>query len=137
MCAGLATLLGPPSLVGACYGTWLAGQLAALKTLDLSSPAKSPFAAYAAGAGGLAASWKAQSKMVFPMFDEGGTMSLERASQKLGEPLKINTWGQFYRAAGPPVFARVGGVITSFFVAGASQALVASYLESGSTPGKR
>ena len=67
------------------------------------------------------------------MFDEGGAMSLEKASQNLGEPLKISTWGQFYRGAGPPVFARVGGIVTCFFVAGATQALVANYLDT--TPG--
>eukprot|EP00240_Pyramimonas_obovata_P012241 CAMPEP_0118925080 /NCGR_PEP_ID=MMETSP1169-20130426/3004_1 /TAXON_ID=36882 /ORGANISM="Pyramimonas obovata, Strain CCMP722" /LENGTH=137 /DNA_ID=CAMNT_0006866279 /DNA_START=137 /DNA_END=550 /DNA_ORIENTATION=- len=137
MCAGLAALCGPPSLVLACYGTWLGGQSAAMSTLELQTPLKSSFAAYAAGAAGMAASWKCQSKIIFPLFEEGGAMSLEQASQKLGEPLRISTWRDFYRCTGPPVFARVGGVVTSFFIAGASQALVASYLEKNSESRKQ
>ena len=44
-------------------------------------------------------------------------------TDSLGEPLKIQTWRQFYRAAGPPVFARVAALCASFYIAGAAVVL--------------
>lgn len=131
MCAGLAALLGPPSLALASYGTWCAGSAAALHQLGTAQVPRPSYAANAAGIGAVYASWKIQSRLVVPLFDEGGSLSynLETMAAKLGEPLKIHSWRDFYRSAGPPVLARTGAVMVSFFIAGASQTLVARYLE--------
>ena len=58
--------------------------------------------------------------------NEGGALSLDwkKGTESLGEPLKIQTWRQFYRAAGPPVFARTAALIASFYVAGVAHAMV-------------
>lgn len=131
MCAGLAALLGPPSLVGACYGTFWAGHASAMNTLNATHVPRSSSAASVAGIGAAYASWKIQSRLMVPLFDEGGSLSynIETMSKKLGEPLKINSWRDFYRSAGPPVVARTGAVMVSFFVAGAINALVARHLD--------
>jgi hypothetical protein len=133
MCAGLAALLAPPSLAGAAYGTFWAGHASAMKTLNTTQVPRSSYAANAAGLGAVYASWQLQSRLMLPLFDEGGSLSynLETMSKKLGEPLKIASWKDFYRSAGPPLVARTGAVMVSFFVAGAAQTLVARYLEMG------
>jgi hypothetical protein len=41
------------------------------------------------------------------------------------EPLKIKTWTQFYRAAGPPVFARTAALVVAFYVSGCAHAWAA------------
>ena len=131
MCAGLAALLGPPSLAGACYGTFHAGNLSAMQTLNTTHVPRSSYVANVASLGAAYASWKVQSRVVVPLFDEGGSFSwnLESMSKKMGEPLKINTWRDFYRSAGPPMAARTVAVMMSFFVAGAANTLVARYLD--------
>lgn len=131
MCAGLAALFGPPSLVGACYGTFWAGHASAMNALNATQVPGSSNAANVASIGSAYASWKMQSRLVVPLFDEGGSLSynLETMSKKLGEPLKINSWRDFYRSAGPPVVARTGAVMVSFFVAGAINTLVARHLD--------
>ena len=69
--------------------------------------------------------------IVRPLFDEGGMLALDwkKGTESLGEPLKIKTWGQFYRAAGPPVFARTAALIMAFYVSGSVHALVAAKLD--------
>jgi hypothetical protein len=49
-------------------------------------------------------------------------------TDSLGEPLKINTWRQFYRACGPPVIARTGALLVSVYIAGGASAFVARCL---------
>ncbi len=63
--------------------------------------------------------------LVFPHFDRLGTTSLKRTVEVLGEPLKLSTWSQFYKLAGPPVFARCTGVVLSFYLAGCAQGFFA------------
>ena len=71
-----------------------------------------------------------------PLFDEGGMLALDwkKGTESLGEPLKIKTWGQFYRAAGPPVFARTAALIMAFYVSGSVHALVAAKLDPPKVP---
>lgn len=131
MCAGLAALLGPPSLAGACYGTFWAGHASVMKAFDVAKVPSSSYTANATSLGAAYASWTIQSRFVVPLFDEGGYLSynLETMSKKMGEPLKISSWREFYRSAGPPMAARTGAAMMSFFVAGAAHTLVARYLE--------
>mmetsp|Transcript_10093 Transcript_10093/g.24875 ORF Transcript_10093/g.24875 Transcript_10093/m.24875 type:complete len:142 (-) Transcript_10093:20-445(-) len=132
MCAGVLALVGPPSVAGACYGTWSAGHATAMSQLGGRPPAPSSVA-NAVGIGAIYASWKVTNRLVVPVFDEGGSLSynLEKMSQKFGEPLKITSWRDFYRSAGPPMLARTGAVVASFFVAGVAQAVVARSLDFG------
>ena len=53
-------------------------------------------------------------------FDEGGALSLswKQGADSLGKPFELKTWGQFYRACGPPVFARVAAMMASCYLAG-------------------
>ena len=127
-----------------------------MKTLDMTKVPSSSYVASATSVGAAYASWKIQSRVLVPLFDEGGSLSynLESMAQKMGEPLKISTWKDFYRcasplspltslfsflslspssfdcrSAGPPVVARTGAFLVSFFVAGAAHTLAARYLE--------
>ena len=63
--------------------------------------------------------------LVFPHFDRLGTDSLKKTVEALGEPLKVSTWSQFYKLAGPPVFARCTGAALSFYLAGCAQGILA------------
>ena len=78
-----------------------------------------------AGLTTLVGAYRAQSVLVFPHFDRLGTTSLKRSVEVLGEPLKLSTWSQFYKLAGPPVFARCTGVVLSFYLAGCAQGFFA------------
>ena len=102
-----------------------------MQTLNTTHVPRSSYVANVASLGAAYVSWKVQSRVVVPLFDEGGSFSwnLESMSKKMGEPLKINTWRDFYRSAGPPMAARTVAVMMSFFVAGAANTLVARYLE--------
>ena len=89
---------------------------------------RSSTVATVAGLGAGWCAWKVQRAALVPLFDEGGAMSynLAHLSDKMGQPLKIASWKDFYRSAGPPVMARTGAAMASFFVAGAAQALVSA-----------
>ena len=69
-----------------------------------------------------AATWSVQRRVAFPLVDEGGPLSLAKVSSTLGEPLKISTWREFYRSAGPPTAARCGALGVAFFAGGARAA---------------
>ena len=81
---------------------------AALRTCEItdrrSADPRSPCdPADLAGLTTLVGAYRAQSVLVFPHFDRLGTSSLKQTVEVLGEPLKISTWSQFYKLAGPPV----------------------------------
>eukprot|EP00966_Prymnesium_polylepis_P084546 1957444-Prymnesium_polylepis.1 len=99
------------------------GQDAILKA-GTERPAASFFKTSVSVAAAIAA-YNAQRALLVRHFDEGGVLSLnwKKGTDSLGEPLKIQTWRQFYRAAGPPVFARVAALCASFYVAGAAVVL--------------
>ena len=65
-------------------------------------------------------------------------MSLDwkKGTESLGEPLKIKTWGQFYRAAGPPVFARTAALVAAFYISGCVHSWVAYRLNPPPPPAK-
>jgi len=83
----------------------------------------------AAALAGALVSWRAFG-VVAKRFDEGGAWALDwkKGTESLGEPLKIKTWGQFYKAAGPPAFARTAALIGSCFIAGAAASCAANAL---------
>uniref|UniRef100_A0A061RAQ9 Uncharacterized protein n=1 Tax=Tetraselmis sp. GSL018 TaxID=582737 RepID=A0A061RAQ9_9CHLO len=128
MCVGLAVLLGPPTVGGICYCTWSGGQTLVATHLDSEKP-QNTFASVGVGLFAGVGSYKFQKEFVVRHFDEGGILSYgyRKGVETLGEPLQIKTWGQFYKAAGPPVFARTAAVIASFFAAGAAQASFAHF----------
>lgn len=125
MCAGMAVLLGPPSVGGSCYLVWLSGNARHWRSLG-REPAQSTFTANFASFSSIFGAYFAQRHLLVRHFDEGGALSLDwkKGTDSLGEPLKIRTWSQFYKAAGPPVFARVGALIAAFYVAGHAHAWV-------------
>mmetsp|Transcript_18206 Transcript_18206/g.51004 ORF Transcript_18206/g.51004 Transcript_18206/m.51004 type:complete len:139 (-) Transcript_18206:42-458(-) len=134
MCVGLAVLCGPPTVACTCWFTWASGRSLTAQHLTTSGEigeagALPPMSAVA-GIAAMAAAYQTQKGLVIRHFDEGGMLSYgyKAGTESLGEPLQIKTWGQFYRAAGPPVFARVGAIITSCFVAGAAQAAAAHFM---------
>uniref|UniRef100_A0A7S2H4A5 Uncharacterized protein n=1 Tax=Haptolina brevifila TaxID=156173 RepID=A0A7S2H4A5_9EUKA len=131
MCAGLAVMLGPPSVGGACYLVYLKGRARVLAQQGLEE-VKSTLAASSMAIASLVATYSVQRRLLAPHFDEGGALSLswKKGTESLGEPLKIQTWRQFYRAAGPPVFARLGFLLSAFYVAGGVQAWIAARNES-------
>ena len=120
MCAGIATLFGPPTLAGLCYLVWERGRAAVSTTL-----AKQTASTYATGIAALVGAYKAQSVLIFRHFDALGTASWRQTADVLGEPLKVQTWRQFYKLAGPPVLARTAGVVVSFYCAGLAQGYAA------------
>ena len=104
---------------------------AALRTCEItdrrSADPRSPCdPADLAGLTTLVGAYRAQSVLVFPHFDRLGTSSLKQTVEVLGEPLKISTWSQFYKLAGPPVFARFTGAVLSFYLAGCAQGYFAA-----------
>ena len=120
-CAGVMVLCGPPTVGGACYYVWISGRDRMLRSLrsaseGVSSSASANFASFTAAV----AAYGAQALVIMPAFDQGGALSLDwkKGTESLGQPLKIATWSHFWRATGPPVFARVGALIFSFYVAG-------------------
>eukprot|EP00873_Tetraselmis_striata_P027693 jgi/Tetstr1/447957/TSEL_035262.t1 len=123
MCVGLAVLCGPPSVGILCFFTWSGGQDLVARHLDVATTPLT-FSSAGASATALWAAYKAQHRLVIHHFDEGGKWAYgyKRGVESLGEPLQIKTWGQFYKAAGPPVFARTGAIIASCFAAGAAHA---------------
>ena len=120
MCAGLAVLLGPPSVVLISYFTWNAGHAISVEP----STSESSIVATGGGVLAAAATWSAQSRVLFPLVDEGGTLSLAKVSSTLGEPLKIKTWREFYRSAGPPTATRCAALGVAFFAGGAASGLI-------------
>ena len=123
-------LFGPPSVAGGCYFVWLKGHERALRSLQRASAPAQTFGSVVAGITSLAGAYQLQRMIFVRQFDEGGAFSidLKKTTESLGEPLKIQTWGQFYRATGPPVFARVGALLVAFYVAGELQTRVANRL---------
>ena len=137
MCAGLATLLGPPTVGGMCYWTWQRGRDAMARSVGNASAG---FGANAASALSVIGAYQFQRHvLVRPLFDEGGALALDwkKGTESLGEPLKIKTWNQFYKAAGPPVFARVAAIVVAFYVSGSVHAWVACKLNPPSPPPKK
>ena len=123
MCAGLAVLLGPPSVVLISYFTWNAGRSIASNASGPDPP--SSLAAMGGGVLAAAAMWSAQSRLAFPLVDEGGPLSLAKVSSTLGQPLKIRTWREFYRSAGPPTAMRCSALGVAFFAGGAASGAIA------------
>ena len=129
MCAGIATLFGPPTVGGLCYLTWQRGRDA---TANVVGRATAGFGANVSSAVSLVGAYLLQrSVIVRPLFDEGGALALDwkKGTESLGEPLKIKTWTQFYRAAGPPVFARTMALVLAFYVSGSVHAWTAAKLD--------
>ena len=126
-CAGIATLLGPPTVGAGCYVVWSSGFAAYARHLKQELPRLS-FSNHLTGMVSGIAAYNVQLQLLVRHFDEGGVLSLDwkRGTESLGEPLKIKTWTQFYRAAGPPVFARTGALLASFYCAGRASAWAAS-----------
>ena len=60
MCAGMAVLLGPPSVGGGCYLVWLRGKARVWSRLKLEPPETAPFGAGIASAGSLVGAYLAQ-----------------------------------------------------------------------------
>ena len=112
----LCSLFGPPSLAGLCYLVWDKGY-----RRTASVAAAQSAATYLTGLATLFGSYRVQSLVVFPHFDALGTTSWKTSVNAMGEPLKIQTWAQFYKLAGPPVVSRAVGVILSFYAAGVAQ----------------
>ena len=128
MCAGLATMLGPPTVGGLCYYTWRSGRDSMARSVGSASAG---IGAHSATAFSVVGAYQLQRHLlVRPLFDEGGSLSLDwkQGAETLGEPLKIKTWTQFYRAAGPPVFARTVALVMAFYVSGHVHAWVAHKL---------
>ena len=132
MCAGLAVLLAPPSVVLISTFTWNAGHAVAVAS-DASGrtepPPPSSLAAVGGGVLAAAATWSAQRRVAFPLVDEGGPLSLAKVSSTLGEPMKISTWREFYRSAGPPTAARCGALGVAFFAGGAASGAIARSMD--------
>ena len=127
MCAGLAVMLGPPTIGYSCYLVYIKGKARVLARKGLEE-VTSGFAASSMSLAALVGTYMVQRRALAPLFDEGGALSLnwKAGTDSLGEPLKITTWRHFYRAAGPPVFARTAFLFASFYVAGGVHAWVAS-----------
>ena len=124
MCAGLA-VLGPPSLAGACYGTFWAGHASVMKAFDVAEvpapriPPTQPAWERRTPAGRFrVASW---------CHGEGGYLSAGGNHGPNGAALKISSW-RGLGPSGPPMAPnrRCDDVV---FVAGAAHTLVARYLE--------
>ena len=113
-------MFGPPTIAGLCYKVWHDGKHGVLRALKDPASIEPSGVAHLASALTVGATYGVQQKVVLPLFDQGGALSLDwkKGTESLGEPLKIQTWRHFYRAAGPPVFARCAAVIFSFYVAG-------------------
>ena len=125
MCAGMAVLLGPPTVGGSCYWVWLSGNARTWRKYGREPQSGSASATFAS-MGSCVGAYMMQRVVLVRHFDEGGALSLDwkKGTESLGEPLKIQTWSQFYRASGPPVFARVAALIAAFYVAGHAHAWV-------------
>ena len=125
----MAVMFGPPTLGGCCWWVWHTGRERMLraKGFVVDSVGSSALATSASVAS-LPLTYFAQLRFVCSHFDEGGSLSLDwkKGVDNLGEPLKIKTWTQFYRAAGPPVFSRTAAIILSFYCAGQLHGWVAA-----------
>lgn len=124
-CAGVMTAFGPPSLLGVCYLVWDRGHALAVRRSARSVVCQQSAATYATGLAALFGAYQTQKVLVFRYFDAMGTGSWKQTVDVLGEPLKVSTWKQFYKLAGPPVLARASGLIVSFYIAGWAQGAVA------------
>lgn len=130
MCVGMAVMFGPPTLGAGCWYMWHVGRDRMLRMKRISKEAAAAATSgVAAGSASLLTiplAYAAQLRFVVTHFDEGGALSLnwKKTTDSLGEPLKIKTWTQFYRAAGPPVFARTAAIVASCYAAGAMHAWV-------------
>ena len=126
MCPGVLVLVGPQSLLGGCVATWYLGHALAsssdssLATYDVDAPSSS--LGRLAGAGAMGGVWAIARRTLFPIVDAGGALSAATAT--LGEPLKIASWRDFYRATGPPVAMRCAVGLGAFAVGGATAAVV-------------
>ena len=104
-------ILVPPTLVAGVAGTWWAGQVVATRQLGATTePPRGTFAGSVAGVAGAIGTWRGLGATVYPAFDAMSTT-----------PVKIESFKDFTRSAGPPAIARCGGVLACFFVAGASK----------------
>ena len=77
MCAGLAVMCGPPTVAGACWTLWSAGQDAALRRYGLDTRPPMSFFKGSVGFGALVAAYQAQKTVLVRHFDEGGILSLD------------------------------------------------------------
>jgi hypothetical protein len=125
-CAGMAVMFGPPTIGAMCYIVWGRGSARTWRSLQ-QEPSSSGTATFCSVMS-VPSAYYLQRLILIRHFDEGGALSLDwkKGTESLGEPLKINTWNQFYRAAGPPVFARTAALIASFYIAGCVHAYVAA-----------
>ena len=123
-CAGVFTAFGPPSMLGACYLVWDRGHSLAVRR-SARTVCQQSASTYATGIAALFGAYQTQRVLVFRYFDAMGTGSWKQTVDVLGEPLKVSTWTQFYKLAGPPVLARAAGLIVSFYIAGVAQGAVA------------
>ena len=106
----MAVLLGPPTVGGSCYLVWLSGSARTWRRMAHEGPPSTgSFSATVSSFVALIGAYLAQRQLLVRHFDEGGALSLDwkKGTESLGEPLKIQTWRQFYRAAGPPVSAAI------------------------------
>ena len=129
MCAGIMTMLGPPTVGGLCYYVWQRGRDSMAKSVGRASAG---FGANCASFFSVIGAYMLQRNvLVRPLFDEGGALALDwkKGTESLGEPLKIKTWTQFYRAAGPPVFARTAALVIAFYCSGCVHAWTAAKLD--------
>ena len=120
-------MLGPPTIGYMCYAAWQSGCESMARSVGRAT-AGSITANVASAVSVVGAFMLQRSLLVRPLFDEGGSLALnwKKGTDTLGEPLKIKTWTQFYRAAGPPVFARTAAIVVAFYAAGNVHALVAA-----------
>jgi len=127
MCVGVTIIFGTPA-VGACfYYVWNMGRDSVMSWARISTVPQATALSAGAGATAVLGSYQMQRRILLPLFDEGGALSMnwKQGAESLGEPLQLKTWGQFYRALGPPVFARLGAMTVAFYVGGAAHTFVA------------
>lgn len=117
---GMMILFGPPTVGMAGYWLALKGQCTALHRWRLSALPERTVSSNAMSVGALVGAYQLQLRAMVRHFDEGGALSMnwKQGVDSLGKPFEIKTWGQFYRACGPPVIARVGAMMVSCYLAG-------------------
>ena len=124
MCGGLAVLLALRRSVDAAISRGNEAVTRGSLALTCQRRATANIASVVAMVG----AYIVQRSTVVRLFDEGGSLALDwkKGTETLGEPLKIKTWTHFYKAAGPPVFARVAALVAAFYISGCVHGYVAN-----------